>query len=96
MSGFAKLLNYAFDFEELKRTIFYNQYDRINSYFYGSELASSGLPQGRELEILNELKDQIPPDVFTKLYETRLVAIRRSCGPIFGKRSPCSRRRDTS
>lgn len=62
-------LNYAFDFEELKRTIFYNQYDRINSYFYGSELASSGLPQGRELEILNELKDQIPPDVFTKPYE---------------------------
>ena len=28
-------LNYAFDFEELKRTIFYNQYDRIDSYFFG-------------------------------------------------------------
>lgn len=62
-------LNYAFDFEELKRTIFYNQYDRINSYFFGSELASSGLPQGRELEILNELKDQVPPEVFTTEYK---------------------------
>ncbi|WP_438750943.1 extracellular solute-binding protein [Pararhizobium sp. O133] len=62
-------LNYAFDFEELKRTIFYNQYDRINSYFFGSELASSGLPQGRELEILNELKDQVPSAVFTTEYK---------------------------
>lgn len=61
-------LNYAFDFEELRKRIFFNQYSRINSYFYGTELASSGLPQGRELEILNELKDQVPPDVFTKPY----------------------------
>lgn len=62
-------LNYAFDFEELKRTIFYNQYDRINSFFFGSELASSGLPQGRELEILNEVKDQVPAEVFTTEYK---------------------------
>ena len=61
-------LNYAFDFEELRRRIFFNQYDRINSYFYGTELASSGLPQGRELEILTELKDQVPPKVFTEPY----------------------------
>src|SRR5690606_22487544 len=31
-----RALNYAFDFEELKRTIFYNQYDRIDSFFFGS------------------------------------------------------------
>ncbi|WP_137153757.1 extracellular solute-binding protein [Rhizobium sp. FKL33] len=61
-------LNYAFDFETLKRTIFYGQYSRINSYFYGSELASSGLPQGKELEILTELKDKVPPSVFTEPY----------------------------
>lgn len=59
-------LNYAFDFEELNRTIFFNQYTRVNSYYFGSELASSGLPQGRELEILNALKDQVPAEVFTK------------------------------
>lgn len=64
-----KALNYAFDFEDMNRTLFYNQYQRINSFFMGSDLASSGLPQGKELEILNEVKDQIPPDVFTKEYK---------------------------
>lgn len=63
-----KALNYAFDFEELNRTIFFQQYSRINSYYYGSELASSGLPAGRELEILNEVKDKVPPSVFTEAY----------------------------
>ena len=61
-------LNYAFDFEDMNRTLFYNQYQRINSFFMGSDLASSGLPQGKELEILNEVKDQVPPEVFTKEY----------------------------
>jgi microcin C transport system substrate-binding protein len=32
------------------------QYERVNSFFYGTELASSGLPQGRELEILKSLR----------------------------------------
>ena len=61
-------LNYAFDFEELRRTIFYGSYERINSFYFRTELASSGLPQGRELEILNEVKDLVPPDVFTTPY----------------------------
>jgi microcin C transport system substrate-binding protein len=61
-------LNYAFDFEELKRTIFYGSYDRIDSFFFRTELASSALPQGRELEILNEVKDLVPPQVFTEPY----------------------------
>ncbi len=61
-------LNYAFDFEELNRTIFFNQYKRIDSYFYGTDLASKGLPEGRELEILNEVKDKIPASVFTEPY----------------------------
>lgn len=64
-----RAMNYAFDFEELKRTIFFNEYTRIDSFFYGSELASRGLPQGRELEILNEVKDLIPPEVFTTEYK---------------------------
>ena len=61
-------LNYAFDFEELNRTLAYGTFNRINSFFMGSELASSGLPTGRELEILQELKDQVPPEVFTQEY----------------------------
>jgi microcin C transport system substrate-binding protein len=61
-------LNYAFDFETLRRTIFYGQYERIDSFFYGTELASQELPEGRELEILESVKDKIPPEVFTTPY----------------------------
>ncbi|OEO28296.1 hypothetical protein VW23_005460 [Devosia insulae DS-56] len=59
---------YAFDFEELDKLRFFGQYDRINSYFYGTEFASSGLPQGEELEILNSIKDLVSPSVFTTEY----------------------------
>ncbi|CAN7559220.1 extracellular solute-binding protein [Rhizobium sp. LjRoot254] len=62
-------LNYAYDFETLNRTIFFEQYKRVNSFFYGTELASSGLPQGKELEILTQVKNQIPPRVFTEEYK---------------------------
>jgi len=59
-------LNYAFDFEELNRTLFYGQYSRISSFFYGTELAApAGLPTGKELEILESVKDKIPASVFT-------------------------------
>ncbi|WP_026169040.1 extracellular solute-binding protein [Sinorhizobium meliloti] len=61
-------LNYALDFEELNRTIFFNQYQRVNSFFFGTELASSGLPKGEELKILNEVKELVPPEVFTTPY----------------------------
>jgi len=59
---------YAFDFEELDRLRFFGQYNRINSFFYGTELASSGLPQGEELDILNSVKDLVPETVFTTEY----------------------------
>ncbi len=60
--------NYAFDFEEMNRQIFFGQYKRIASYFEGTELAATGLPTGRELEILQGVRDQVPPEVFTKPY----------------------------
>jgi microcin C transport system substrate-binding protein len=63
-----RAFNFMFDFEEMNRQIFYGQYTRIASYFEGTELASSGVPQGKELEILNTVRDQVPPDLFTKPY----------------------------
>lgn len=63
-----RALNLMYDFESQKETIFYGQYERIDSYFSGTELASSGLPEGRELEILNEVRDLVPPEVFTEPY----------------------------
>ena len=63
-----KALNLAFDFETANRTVFYNQYKRVASYFAGTELASSGLPEGRELEILESVRDLVPEEVFTTAY----------------------------
>lgn len=63
-----KALNYALDFEELNRTVFYNAYFRVSSFFSGTELASSGLPQGQELELLTALKDKVPASVFDTPY----------------------------
>jgi microcin C transport system substrate-binding protein len=58
--------NLAFPYEEINKSIFYSQYVRLKSYFDGIPLAATGLPQGRELDILNEVKDQVPPEVFTR------------------------------
>ena len=63
-----RAFNFAFDFEEMNKQLFYGQYKRIDSYFEGTELASSGLPQGKELEILQTVKDKVPPEVFTTPY----------------------------
>jgi microcin C transport system substrate-binding protein len=63
-----RALNLAFDFETMNRTTFYGLYQRVNSYFAGTELVASGLPEGKELEILNEVKADIAPEVFTRLY----------------------------
>jgi microcin C transport system substrate-binding protein len=60
--------NYAFDFEEMNKQIFFGQYKRISSYFEGTELASSGLPRGEELAILETVRAEVPPEVFTTPY----------------------------
>jgi microcin C transport system substrate-binding protein len=57
--------NLAFNFEWANKNLFYDEYKRVGSYFDGSPLKASGLPQGRELEILEEVRNQVPPEVFT-------------------------------
>ena len=64
-----RAFNYAFDFEEMNKQLFYGQYKRINSYFDGTELACSGLPEGKELAILETVRDKVPPEVFTTPYQ---------------------------
>ena len=63
-----RAFNFAFDFEEMNKQIFFGQYKRIDSYFEGTELASTGLPEGAELEILETVRDKVPPEVFTTPY----------------------------
>jgi microcin C transport system substrate-binding protein len=59
----------AFDFEWTNKTLFYDQYTRTESYFSNTELASSGLPDGEELEILERYRGRIPDQVFTMPYD---------------------------
>ena len=64
-----RAFNYAFDFEEMNKQLFYGAYKRINSYFAGlDELSSSGLPEGEELAILQTVKDKVPAEVFSTAY----------------------------
>lgn len=60
--------NLAMPFEDMNKTLFFGQYERINSFFYGITLASSGLPQGKEKEILEAVKGQIPAEALTTAY----------------------------
>jgi microcin C transport system substrate-binding protein len=60
--------NYAFDFEEMNKQIFFGQYKRIASYFEGTDLAATGVPTGRELDLLMTVRDKVPPELFKKPY----------------------------
>lgn len=70
-------LTLAFDFETMNKNLFYGQYVRTDSYFEGTNLAASGLPTGRELEILEQFKGRIPDEVFTEEFKL----------PVFGSRT---------
>ncbi|MBK8176474.1 MAG: ABC transporter substrate-binding protein [Rhodospirillales bacterium] len=59
-------LGYAFDFEWTNRVLFFDQYKRSSSYFSNSEMASSGLPEGEELRILDAYRGRVPDAVFTQ------------------------------
>ncbi|MCY3767863.1 MAG: extracellular solute-binding protein [Gammaproteobacteria bacterium] len=59
-------ISLAFDFEWTNQNIFYHQYTRSKSFFSNSELASSGIPEGDELAVLEEYRDQLPEALFTR------------------------------
>ncbi len=59
----------VFPYEDINKSLFYSQYVRLDSYFDGIPLAAEGLPEGRELEILEEVRDQVPPEVFTEVFK---------------------------
>ena len=64
-----RAFNYAFDFEEMNKQLFYGQYSRINSYFEGTELAATGIPVGLEVPLLEAVYQDIPPELMAKPYE---------------------------
>lgn len=54
----------AYDFEWANRMLFYNQYQRNNSYFSNTELAATEQISEREKQLLMPFKEQLDPTVF--------------------------------
>ena len=64
-----KAMLLAYDFQWANANLFYGQYQQSRSFFNGSEFEAKGLPSPDELELLNPLKDKLPPEVFTTEYQ---------------------------
>ena len=63
-----KAFNFLYDFEATRRTILYDQYERINSYFPNSDYGASGAPSEEELTVLEPFRDQLPAELFTEAF----------------------------
>ncbi len=59
-------LEYTFDFGWINHNLFHDLYHRTTSFFPNSELAAPELPEGKELEILNKYRAQLPLAIFTQ------------------------------
>jgi microcin C transport system substrate-binding protein len=59
----------TFDFEWSNKNLFYSSYVRTLSYFSNSDLASSGIPQGDELKLLERYRRELPPALFTEPFK---------------------------
>ncbi|MBA2402476.1 MAG: ABC transporter substrate-binding protein [Bradyrhizobium sp.] len=68
-----RAFNFAFDFEEMNRTLSTGEYHRDSSYFDGiPDFMATGLPEGLELQLLEPLRDKVPAEVFTTPYKDPL------------------------
>tara|TARA_Y100000590_G_C15744247_1_gene1021416 strand:+ start:4978 stop:6807 length:1830 start_codon:yes stop_codon:yes gene_type:complete len=65
-------LTYAFDFEWTNSNLFYGAYKRTDSFFENSELASTGVPQGKEFKLLQKYEDKnnefMPKELYLKKF----------------------------
>jgi microcin C transport system substrate-binding protein len=59
----------VFDFEWANKNLFYGAYTRTLSYFSNSDLASSGIPQGDELKLLEPYRAELPAALFTEPFK---------------------------
>ena len=59
----------AFDFEWMNKALFYGAYSRANSYFQNTEYAARDYPHADELVLLAPMKAELPPEVFTCVFE---------------------------
>ena len=57
-------LGYAYDFEWMNKNLQYGYFSRSMSYFQNSDFMATGVPEGDELALLEEFRDELPPEVF--------------------------------
>lgn len=62
-------LQLAYDFEWANRQLFYSAYTRNRSYFGNSDFEATGVPDEKELALLEPFRDQLPSRVFTAEYQ---------------------------
>ena len=58
-----KAIGLMFNFEWSNKTLFYDLYARINSFWENSDMAATGKPSQDELIVLNSLKTTLPPGI---------------------------------
>jgi microcin C transport system substrate-binding protein len=61
-------LDLVFDFEWSNANLFYDQYKRTSSVFEGGDLEAEGKPSPQELELLDQLRSELRPEVFEEVY----------------------------
>lgn len=75
-------IGYAFNFPWANKNLFYNQYLRLSSFFANTRFAAQNVPEGLELEVLYELKDFLPSEIFTtpveEIFRDELVSDREN------------------
>ena len=53
----------------MNKALFYGAYSRANSYFQNTEYAARDYPKADELVLLAPLKAELPPEVFTTVFQ---------------------------
>jgi microcin C transport system substrate-binding protein len=60
-------LDLALDFQWLDRQLFFNQYQRTDSFFVNTDLQATGMPSAGELAILGPLRQKLDAAVFGEM-----------------------------
>lgn len=63
-SGTREALTLLFDFEWANRTLFYNAYQRAESYYPNSDFSARSIPKGKEWLLLSKWREKLPLDLF--------------------------------
>ena len=57
-------ISYAFNFPWANKNLFYDQYQRLTSFFMNTRFAAKDVPQDLELTVLAEITEDLPEDIF--------------------------------